>query len=554
MPFARMYCGLALEGAPSSPSVWLAVVDGAGRLFDIRTVPDDATGYTTLATVLAYYTAGLPVAAVAADREDIVLARWLTAAGHPVAFADDALAKEVAERLTDHNSPDEHRLGPAGRRAVGLARALHGGLLTAVPHSASPGLDALRPLLATHAALVLGRQQATATLREILRELYPAALRAFPDPGDPLALAVLDLVPAPDPTGLSHRGYQTRIVEPLLAAGAADRAAIDEAVTRLWIATAETPRPAGTAPSAVSAIVRQSVAAVRSGDGALATVVALLAEWTPADRRGEPSGRPWGRPDDTPTDVTRPAADFAQPPPGFAQPPPAFARPPADLAQPPAAFTRPSPDFAQPPPGFAQPPAAFTRPSADFAQPPPDLAQPLPGFAQPPPGFTQPSADFAQPPPDFAQPPPGFARPAAEFARPRAGTSPYAARSGPPWPADEPPAAPPVAATSEDSDLLIFGATRSAWFTRNDADPAEELTWANAADAGWQAAARAARPAVGDELASGLPLRVPERNLVPGSAVPGDDSPIRPVRDPRRIAAGAAGYFRGWRRGREARH
>jgi hypothetical protein len=109
---------------------------------------------------------------------------------------------------------------------------------------------------------------------------------------------------------------------------------------------------------------------------------------------------------------------------------------------------------------------------------------------------------------------------------------------------------PPVAVdTDSDGDLLIFAAARSAWFT----DPVEEtdLTWATAADAGWEAAQHAARPAVGSDTRSGLPRRVPQQNLVPGSATAVQERPLRIVRDAAAIAAHTTGYFQGWRRGQE---
>jgi hypothetical protein len=106
---------------------------------------------------------------------------------------------------------------------------------------------------------------------------------------------------------------------------------------------------------------------------------------------------------------------------------------------------------------------------------------------------------------------------------------------------------PPVS-DEQDEDLLIFSEIRSAWFT----GPSDEsdVAWGSVADTGWQAAEHAAEPAVGDETGAGLPRRVPQANLVPGSPLR-DDRPLRIVRDPERIAAHTTGYFRGYRRGQE---
>jgi len=55
---------------------------------------------------------------------------------------------------------------------------------------------------------------------------------------------------------------------------------------------------------------------------------------------------------------------------------------------------------------------------------------------------------------------------------------------------------------------------------------------------------------VAAETAAGLPMRVPQANLVPGSPLR-DERPLRIVRDAASIAAHTTGYFRGWRRGQE---
>jgi len=116
------------------------------------------------------------------------------------------------------------------------------------------------------------------------------------------------------------------------------------------------------------------------------------------------------------------------------------------------------------------------------------------------------------------------------------------------------PANPSVGAAESDGDLLIFSQTRSAWFTHLDATveevERETTVWESMADEGWRAAEQAARPAVGAETMAGLPRRVPQANLVPGTA-PSAPRPLRIIRDAQSIAAHTTGYFRGWRRGQE---
>ena len=113
-------------------------------------------------------------------------------------------------------------------------------------------------------------------------------------------------------------------------------------------------------------------------------------------------------------------------------------------------------------------------------------------------------------------------------------------------------------ADEADGDLLIFAAARSAWFTDWDADsetetPAERpaVSWENQNDSAWRAAEEAAQPKLGDETSTGLPRRVPQQNLVPGSPINSPERPLRIVRDAAQIAAHTTGYFRGWRRGQE---
>lgn len=113
-------------------------------------------------------------------------------------------------------------------------------------------------------------------------------------------------------------------------------------------------------------------------------------------------------------------------------------------------------------------------------------------------------------------------------------------------PGPAPVAVPPVADDDSDADLLIFAAARSAWFTGQES----EEGW-GVADAGWRAAEQAARPSIGTPTNAGLPKRVPQANLVPGSALNEAERPLRIVRDAASIAEHTSGYFQGWRRGQQ---
>jgi signal transduction histidine kinase len=101
---------------------------------------------------------------------------------------------------------------------------------------------------------------------------------------------------------------------------------------------------------------------------------------------------------------------------------------------------------------------------------------------------------------------------------------------------------------------------RSRWFTTA-AEPSEPAdrpvspaTWQTVADAGWQAAARAAVPTPARTTYSGLPVRRPGAQLVPGGLpVPAADVTGEPAddwRDPVKVSEVATAYSRGLATGR----
>ncbi|MFC7527959.1 transposase [Actinoplanes sp. GCM10030250] len=285
MALVRVYCGLAsaddsVRSASAAP-LTIAVVDDAGRLLGVHEISDDPAGYAKLGALLVERTTGFSDAAVAADSDDHVVTSLLTAAGRPLVVVDDDDADDFAERFSDDESPEEIQAPAAARRAVGLARALQAGAIAAVNLATPRDLVSYKPVLAAHVAMLNGRHSAAASLREVLRELYPAALRAYPDPAHHLALAVLDAVPEPGRlTGRGDPGETAREVAAELArAGAGSHEQVIAAVTALQVAISESPRRGGVnkslAPAAAEA-VRQSIAAVRSCDAACTALVGTL--------------------------------------------------------------------------------------------------------------------------------------------------------------------------------------------------------------------------------------------------------------------------------------
>jgi hypothetical protein len=290
----RVYCGLASANQDARPSaaeamLVAAVVDDAGRLLDGCEIADAPAGYARLAAMLVERSSAPSGAAVAADRADHVVTSLLTAAGSPLAIVDDDTADDYAERFADDDSMEEVHSPATVRRAVGLARALQAGAIGAVTLPTPPDLAAHKPVLAAHAALAHGRRAAAAALREVLRELYPAALRAYPDPAEPVTLAVLDALPEPNMLAGIGRGRPgafepNPIVTGLTNDRIADEETVAGAVTALRVAVAETPRRQAESRAVTSAVadaVRQAVAAVRACDAGCDALVATLAQRRP---------------------------------------------------------------------------------------------------------------------------------------------------------------------------------------------------------------------------------------------------------------------------------
>ncbi len=319
MALVRVYCGLASTQANGGRSAdlsgsWLtvAVVDDSGRLLDVCDISDDPAGYVELGAILAERSGGFSGACVATDTDEYQVTLLLAAAGSALAVADEDTVDDYAERFGDDESAEELAAPPSERRAIGLARALQAGALAATVHGAPRELLALKPVLAAHGALATGRHAAAVALREVLRELYPAALRAYPDPADPIPLAVLDALPEPGMLGSGQgRGRDASVIAALADAGVADAGRIGEAVTALRVAITETPRRTGIGKSLTLAIaesIRQAVAAVRAFDTSIAALVGLLAEKSAAVPVPAPAGL---RPRQEVPEPTRPHAPQA---------------------------------------------------------------------------------------------------------------------------------------------------------------------------------------------------------------------------------------------------
>jgi len=105
---------------------------------------------------------------------------------------------------------------------------------------------------------------------------------------------------------------------------------------------------------------------------------------------------------------------------------------------------------------------------------------------------------------------------------------------------------------AEERRLPIFEAVESSWFNgaRRGPDSARTAVnaggqWSSPADEGWRAAQTAESPAAGSPTEAGLPRRLPNANLVPGT-IPGSQPPAdMPSRSPVDIRNRLAGFQRG---------
>jgi hypothetical protein len=591
----RVYCGVAAAEMPS----WLtvAIVDDAGRLLDVRHLCDDPAGYAALGLLLADKSGGS--APVAADRSDHLVVQLLCAASRPIAVPDPAAVAHFTEHFCDEGSYEEMRAPTSQRRAVGLARALQAGALSATAMSVGWEYDEFKPVLAAHAAVTAGRQAAAAALREVLRELYPAALRAYPDPAEPVHLKILESLPEPGmvTTSPSSKQRESALVAELASMGVTDTTTAVSAITALRVAVDESPRWSTNRAlgPVVAETVRQAVAAVRACDAASAALIATLVERLGAG--AAPPSRPYLVPQ-APSSPISPATAPRRFPGPAAEVPPSRLAPRANAASAAAAGTsayggpnvpwqagpgEPGWDSApaaqgwDAPAAYGQTPAAYSAPNyppapdmpPSYGGPPAGTYSGMPpapsyGNAPPPYGYADESETtlaFSSDPlraPLPSAPPPGLRLVEPPPRNPMVDTGNPLVDPLPP--ASEPPILRVIDGERNsrptkpaDDDLLIFSDTRSAWFTPPVDDTVIDeavQNWSQAADEGWRAAEQLAHPAVGAATTAGLPRRVPQANLVPGTAQ-GPRRQLRIVRDARSIADHTEGYFRGWRRGQE---
>jgi signal transduction histidine kinase len=126
---------------------------------------------------------------------------------------------------------------------------------------------------------------------------------------------------------------------------------------------------------------------------------------------------------------------------------------------------------------------------------------------------------------------------------------------------------PPVSNVADNVRLPIFEAVESHWFRRGrqSIGRTEQASdsWSSPADDGWRAAEVVEAPAADGTTSAGLPKRVPQANLVPGTAaaaaaagggqpMPAPPAPPAPARSATEIGGRYASFQQGIRQGRAA--
>jgi signal transduction histidine kinase len=119
---------------------------------------------------------------------------------------------------------------------------------------------------------------------------------------------------------------------------------------------------------------------------------------------------------------------------------------------------------------------------------------------------------------------------------------------------------PPAASVGEESRLPIFESVESDWFRRGrhavaglGQEDEKAESWTSLADEGWRTAEVVNAPSSGGLTSAGLPKRVPQANLVPGTARPEPAAAPTPARSATATRERFASFQRGVREGRAAR-
>ncbi|WP_025273329.1 hypothetical protein [Haloglycomyces albus] len=511
----------------------------------------------------------------------------------PIAVGDaETLISDLAHTTGHHVTVAE--TPEAGKdeidKAICLARSMATGEISLGTDNHHPASGHLRPLLDSLAQACDCREAAVQTLTSLLRAVFPAALAAWDDPGDPGAVAILTRMPQPGALQSISTGDLANDL-----ATFADPAHIAALATALTQSIKEI---GGGDDSMAAPSISATAEAVASWDRSIEGLTALVQAHRSQNNRQMPAAAPTVPepvaeeedssdglsikiPDDLPPRRSLRALDPAT---GAA---PIVERAAEAATQ---EFTSPIAETNDetPPPAEAEEEKpisdteAATRilealnseeegrtdeePDGDSEGDSTSTMSLRPGRArrsfrrraeEPRDEPTEPLAAAAPSASEESGPPLPRRERASRHAEPEP-EAPQAAEPEPePVPEPEAPTQPNIAdlpiSDGDDDGLMIFSQTRSAWFQRPESSETQE--WSMPSDEEWRAAAEVTEaPKQSDQTSSGLPKREPQANLLPGSVLAEKDvrskAPIE--RDADLLANNTSGYFRGWSRARTA--
>ncbi|HIW62089.1 MAG TPA: hypothetical protein H9881_06510 [Candidatus Stackebrandtia excrementipullorum] len=468
-------------------AVAAALVNERGGVVATAEVSDDPHGYFALCHMWVRH-ADISGVLIADDGSTLSLLKLAAEAGQPVAT----------------NAPRPHGTHDGLEIAVHIARALCRGALSTGIESSEPTLGRL---LISAQNLAASRHATRTALIELLRQCHPAVLMAWDDPTDDDALALLRAIPDP-----------------------AEAADADAAELVGALHSVADPRIVGSLVQALNDVAQEMDPVVRH-PGVAEAIVGAIDSVQACDHALDALA-------DSVSGMMRPVHPPAPP----APPPPARNPVPPERSQAPAA---PEPLQRPVPPQRAPQPDVLSAPEPSAPPSPPRHSAPTPPTSEPPMHLFEVS-DPVTPAHGFPRmpEPPSFVEPLTEHLPPMRQHAESADLLS--APVDDLPSD----VDAEDDDLLIFSQARSAWFKGPAALDDVEDDW-TPADEGWRAAAAAAQQDEETEITgTGLPRRVPQANLVPGSAILSDSKPTPIKRDASTLASHTAGYFRGWNRAR----
>jgi transposase len=171
----------------------VCVLDTEGEVLATCRIPEGLEGVSRLHALLGEHADEPTDVVVGIEIDRGLLVTALLGAGYAVHAVNPLSASRYRERHTTSRAKSDR--GDA-RMLADLVRTDRHHHRTVAPDSELHG--AIKILARSHQNLIWTRRRQLNALRSALREYYPGALVAFPEPGHPDALAVLAVAPDPE--------------------------------------------------------------------------------------------------------------------------------------------------------------------------------------------------------------------------------------------------------------------------------------------------------------------------------------------------------------------